>query len=216
MNRQTTLFVFLDEDEDLQAEIVFPNFIADILEGDILMFDTLEEPLTDVTPKPGEYQCIKMIERLMDQDGSLEYQRTVEFVPASLFSPVADAVGKIPGMETYRKKPVEVQAVQWFKNGDHPEDEVGESLDQGLGLPGHVYERQEGAVVRYYRRPDVPGTHICGQCDNVMHKHGWIETLEGGHIVCPGDFIITGVQGERYPCKPDIFKLTYDGPIVSF
>lgn len=43
-----------------------------------------------------------------------------------------------------------------------------------------------------------------------MHEHGWIDTLEGGHIVCPGDWIITGVNGERYPCKPDIFAKTYE------
>ena len=40
--------------------------------------------------------------------------------------------------------------------------------------------------------------------------HGWIATLEGGHIVCPGDWIITGVKGEMYPCKPDIFEATYE------
>lgn len=39
---------------------------------------------------------------------------------------------------------------------------------------------------------------------------GWCETLEGGHVVSPGDWIITGVKGERYPCKPDIFDLTYE------
>ncbi len=39
---------------------------------------------------------------------------------------------------------------------------------------------------------------------------GWISTLEGGHVVTPGDWIITGIQGERYPCKPDIFEATYD------
>ena len=39
---------------------------------------------------------------------------------------------------------------------------------------------------------------------------GWIDTLEGGHIVTPGDWIITGVEGERYPCKPSIFEATYD------
>lgn len=44
---------------------------------------------------------------------------------------------------------------------------------------------------------------------NGMAGHGWVETLEGGHIVTPGDWIITGVKGEHYPCKPDIFKLTY-------
>lgn len=43
-----------------------------------------------------------------------------------------------------------------------------------------------------------------------MHLHGWIDTLEGGHTVCPGDVIITGVAGEMYPCKPDIFAKTYE------
>ena len=39
---------------------------------------------------------------------------------------------------------------------------------------------------------------------------GWIETLEGGHVVTSGDWIITGVKGEHYPCKPDIFEMTYE------
>ena len=37
-----------------------------------------------------------------------------------------------------------------------------------------------------------------------------IETLEGNHIASEGDFIIKGVHGEFYPCKPDIFEKTYD------
>jgi len=37
-----------------------------------------------------------------------------------------------------------------------------------------------------------------------------IGTLEGGHDVSPGDWIITGVKGEHYPCKPDIFAATYE------
>lgn len=37
-----------------------------------------------------------------------------------------------------------------------------------------------------------------------------IETLEGRHLITEGDFIITGIQGERYPCKPDIFDATYE------
>ncbi len=45
--------------------------------------------------------------------------------------------------------------------------------------------------------------------------NGWIRTLEGGHIVTPGDWIITGVKGERYPCKPDIFEMTYE-PAETF
>lgn len=37
-----------------------------------------------------------------------------------------------------------------------------------------------------------------------------IPTLEGEMTASPGDWIITGVKGERYPCKPDIFAATYE------
>lgn len=37
-----------------------------------------------------------------------------------------------------------------------------------------------------------------------------IPTLEGEHIASPGDWIIRGVKGEHYPCKPDIFEQTYE------
>ena len=58
--------------------------------------------------------------------------------------------------------------------------------------------------------PDIPGKTLCEHCGRNMHNHGWIDTLEGGHIVCPGDFVIKGVKGEYYPCKPDIFEMTYE------
>ena len=94
----------------------------------------------------------------------------------------------------WRKKPVTIEAHQWFRNGDHPED----------GNHG------EGKIVRYYRHPNISGSKQCSQCGFTMDSHGWIDTLEGGHNVCPGDWIITGVKGERYPCKPDIFAATYE------
>jgi len=43
-----------------------------------------------------------------------------------------------------------------------------------------------------------------------MEDHGWIDDLEGGHAVCPGDWIPTGVQGEHWAIKPDIFEATYE------
>jgi hypothetical protein len=70
----------------------------------------------------------------------------------------------------FRKKPVVIDATQWFKMGDHPEV-----------------------------RPLYDST-----------GKGWVSTLEGGHEVTPGDWIITGVKGEHYPCKPDIFEATYE------
>ncbi len=58
--------------------------------------------------------------------------------------------------------------------------------------------------------------HVCygyphdGQSAHPLDGKHWIGTLEGPHIVTDGDWIITGVKGERYPCKPDIFALTYE------
>ncbi|MHA1286863.1 MAG: hypothetical protein ACTSPB_05605 [Candidatus Thorarchaeota archaeon] len=108
-------------------------------------------------------------------------------------------------MNKYRKKPVVIEAIQWFTNGDHPED--GTEIFADGEFAGELLE---GKVVRYYRTPNLDGQQFCEKCGYTMHQHGWIDTLEGGHIVCPGDWIITGVQNEHYPCKPDIFEITYE------
>lgn len=116
----------------------------------------------------------------------------------------------------FRKKPVVIEATQWFKNGDHPKDYVNPVVGfdgDGIREWPADYRRAhnwEGEIVRYYRHPDVPGDRACKHCRKIMQDHGWIDTLEGGHIVCPGDWIITGVNGEYYPCKPDVFEKTYE------
>jgi len=114
--------------------------------------------------------------------------------------------------QRFVKKPVEISATQWFRNGDHPLDHHPMDTKNPTDEDRKRYDdylATEGKVVRYYRHPEVSGKATCQKCGNVMHRHGWIDTLEGGHIVCPGDWIITGVQGEHYPCKPDIFEATY-------
>jgi len=119
-------------------------------------------------------------------------------------------------MSKFRKKPVVIEASQWFKNGDHPADyeHDQDGMEKGVQRTFSGAERKargwEGGIVRYYRRPDDSGSRACEHCSKTMHEHGWIDTLEGGHNVCPGDWIITGVKGERYPCKPDIFAATYE------
>jgi len=116
----------------------------------------------------------------------------------------------------FRKKPVVIEATQWFKNGDHPLDYSSEQsgFQNGrlISIPAEHRRANnwEGDIVRYYRHPNVDGGMECKHCEQIMHEHGWIDTLEGGHIVCPGDWIITGVKGEHYPCKPDIFEATYE------
>ena len=119
-------------------------------------------------------------------------------------------------MAKFRKKQVVIEATRWFKNGDHPNDYgnevVGFENNQPRTWTG-VEAREwgwEGQVVRYFRRPDMSGETLCKHCSVRMHEHGWIYTLEGGHIVCPGDWVITGVVGEKYPCKDQIFKATYE------
>ena len=106
-----------------------------------------------------------------------------------------------------------ITASQWFKNGDHPEDYAKDTMDAG-GMIVTAAERKaagwEGSVVRYFRHPYDPADRLCQHCRIRMHDHGWIDTLEGGHTVCPGDWIITGVAGELYPCKPGIFAATYE------
>lgn len=110
-------------------------------------------------------------------------------------------------MPKFRKKPVVIEATQWQKNGDHPKDDVWRTFEDTGKQPT---EPREGVVVRYFRHPEVNGQKFCDHCGSMMHFHGWIDTLEGGHIVCPSDWIITGVKGEVYPCKPDIFEATYE------
>lgn len=51
------------------------------------------------------------------------------------------------------------------------------------------------------------GVHVSGGSRDPVH---YVETLEGPLKVSPGDWIITGVAGERYPCKDLIFHATYE------
>lgn len=100
-----------------------------------------------------------------------------------------------------------VEATQWWRNGDHPDDGVGEPAADPAG---GTYARIEGAVVGFFRRPEpeYAGDTVHQQCGRRWRDHGWID--EGGHTVCPGDWVVTGLQGWNSPCKPDIFEATYE------
>lgn len=87
----------------------------------------------------------------------------------------------------YRKKPVVIEAVQWNgRNLEEIKEFVGDSL---------IYEISDAAWKAGKGAPSV---------------YMEIKTLEGNHKCSIGDYIIKGVQGEFYPCKPDIFKQTYE------
>lgn len=60
----------------------------------------------------------------------------------------------------------------------------------------------------YMMRDDKEHSPVPG-LENVSGPHIAVQTLEGPHAALPGDWIIKGVNGEFYPCKPDIFEKTY-------
>ena len=100
----------------------------------------------------------------------------------------------------FRKKPVEI--VAWRVPEDVPTTCITEYLEESIALAnwcgGVSYMMLKDDEVSPYEGIGVAGPHIV------------IETLEGPHAALPGDYIIKGVAGEFYPCKPDIFAGTYD------
>ena len=71
--------------------------------------------------------------------------------------------------------------------------------------------------VRYDGKNEHKVKTFVGSCLNIQQEHYAsevielnIETLEGWMRVSVGDYVIKGVNGEFYPCKPDIFEKTYD------
>lgn len=64
---------------------------------------------------------------------------------------------------------------------------------------------------RVYPREGMQAEAVAKWCGGMQTDEGCvIHTLEGDHLAQYGDFIIKGVKGEFYPCKPDIFAATYE------
>lgn len=92
-------------------------------------------------------------------------------------------------MARYRKKPVIIEAEK-FKSGL----EDGFDIVDIIKLEGQNLNLDE---LEYFDT-------------DYGKKYPYIRTLEGKHYVHKGSYIITGVKGERYPCKADIFEMTYE------
>ena len=127
---------------------------------------------------------------------------------------------------TYRKMPVEIQAMQM------PFDTRPRYSADGANDEFQRISREMASEVRkvaiwmaengYDGNPD--GEDISGWPESETHivdgelvalpecgvNYLDIVTLEGEMQASPGDYIIRGVQGEFYPCKPDIFEQTYE------
>jgi len=108
-------------------------------------------------------------------------------------------------MSLFRKRALVVEATQWFKNGDHPED-GDEVFESGV----YKGDPLEGEVVRYYRTPELDGTEVCSYCNKTMHQHGWLDTPLGKDVVCPGDWVVTGEGCIRFSLKDDVFQAMYE------
>lgn len=89
-------------------------------------------------------------------------------------------------MAKYRKKPVEIEAFQFYVDF----------------IPDWFMDKVSN------------GTVTLVNCDSsrysINEAYCLIETLEGTHRCNGGDYVIKGVKGELYPCKPDIFEMTYE------
>ncbi len=83
----------------------------------------------------------------------------------------------------FRKKPVVIEAFRWTGGPDQEED------------PVWICDALRAGRARF---SDGPYLKLL------------IDTLEGTMATDPGDYIIKGIKGEIYPCKPDIFEATYE------
>lgn len=89
----------------------------------------------------------------------------------------------------YRKKPVVIDAIQWTgKNHREMWDFLTGRTNDYMSASGDNF---------YIDHSKIKGGLV-------------IKTLEGEHHASIGDYIIKGVKGECYPCKPDIFEITYE------
>jgi hypothetical protein len=91
-------------------------------------------------------------------------------------------------MGRYRKKPVEIDAVQWD----------GTNIEEIMALVDFDKLPSDGVHVK----PGISHVPSLGTLE--------IPTLEGVMTANFGDWVIKGVKGEIYPCKPDIFEATYE------
>ena len=92
----------------------------------------------------------------------------------------------------YRKKPVVIEAFKY--DGDL------KGADGKYYVPDWAVNAFEDGIMYYSTI----------QFDSVDGDELYIDTLEGPHHVSVGDYVIRGVKGEFYPCKPDVFEQTYE------
>lgn len=105
--------------------------------------------------------------------------------------------------QRFRKKPVEIESMPW----DGTPSGAGPIIDW-------INTDNDHTAVWREEQPFIAGGHFQAHeyVPGQTHRPEgiFIKTLEGEMHVSPGDWVIRGVQGEFYPCKPDIFEQTYE------
>ena len=102
-------------------------------------------------------------------------------------------------MTQFRKKPVVIEAWKW--EYDRTQEKTPSWVTDALSIWPNV-----GGIAFF---PE--GNDRAADGDVLKtHAHMIIHTLEGNMALMPGQWIIRGVKGELYPCKPDIFEMTYE------
>lgn len=104
----------------------------------------------------------------------------------------------------FRHRPIVVDAIQWFKNGDHPEDNCDTLIINGKPV------LNDGEIVRRYY--GVYAEHIgkCLECHRAYNDHGKVDTGEDVVKVCPGDWIVKNLDGFHTPIEPGLFEQLYE------
>ncbi|MDQ7095638.1 hypothetical protein REC12_18775 [Desulfosporosinus sp. PR] len=87
-------------------------------------------------------------------------------------------------MAKYIKRPIPVEAIEYTLGLEDGFDDFEVATKSGLDIQNYLCPIDSGKVP-------------------------FVKTLEGKHYISKGDYIITGVEGERYPCKKSIFLKTY-------
>jgi hypothetical protein len=113
-------------------------------------------------------------------------------------------------MPKFRKKPVVIEAVNW--NG-HTLGLTNKPVDLSQPLSPNVHLEMPAWMPTCL--PPLPTealTRASIEVGQIRRYHDFLHigTLEGVMAAAPGDWIIRGIKGEIYPCKPDIFAATYE------
>ena len=108
-------------------------------------------------------------------------------------------------MAKYIKKPIVINAEKFQWGIEDGIIKYNEFIPKdALNYPDEMRLSDSGYLKKYGSELEEKGF------DEGKNWVPYIETLEGKMRISEGDFIITGIKGERYPCKPDIFEATYE------